>query len=151
MFPSLAARLRNQSLSGCSATLLPSVEPTVTMPSGWLLEMGLCWPSWQAYEDEQKVPLNGVQNLKLSCLRGEDGRSYLVHSTQIFKKAPGTTEQGFNIWADDDVSHIPLGAVWIQEKLLPVRQRKRRQHHKVVLIADQKGRNGQRLWRLICA
>lgn len=77
--------------------------------------------------------------------------TYLIHSTQIFEEGLCSAEQSFIFWADDNISHISLGAKWIQEKLLPVGQPKRRQHHKIVLITHQKGGDGQRLWRLICS
>lgn len=76
--------------------------------------------------------------------------AYLIHSTEIFEEGLGSTKQSLIFWADDNISHVSLGAKRIQEKLLPVRQTKGRQHHKVVLIPDQKSRDGQRLRRLVC-
>lgn len=76
--------------------------------------------------------------------------AHLVHDAQIFEKGLGSTEQRLVFRADDHISHVPLGAERIQQQLLPVGQPERRQHHKIVLVTDQKGRDGQRLWRLVC-
>lgn len=76
--------------------------------------------------------------------------AHLIHSAQIFEEGLCSAEQSFAFWADDDISHISLGTKRIQKKLLPVGQSKRRQHHEIILVTDQKSGDGQRFGRLIC-
>lgn len=94
-----------------------------------------------------KIGSGGYQTKRVKVLPGP----HLIHSTQIFKEDLGPVEQSLIFWADDDVTNVSLGAKRIQKKFLPVRQTKRRQNHKVVLVAHQEGGNGQRFRRLISA
>lgn len=76
---------------------------------------------------------------------------YLVNGCEVSEEAFGAAEHGFAVGANHQVPNVPLGAVRVQQKLFPVRQTERREHHEVVLVAHQEGGDGQRLWRLICA
>lgn len=75
---------------------------------------------------------------------------YLIDSCEISEEALGVTEQRLTVRTNHQVTDVPLGAKRIKQQLLPVGQTKRRQHHKVVLIAHQKGGDGQRLRGLVC-
>lgn len=75
---------------------------------------------------------------------------YLVDSCEISEEALGVTEQRLTVRTNHQVTDVPLGAKRIKQQFLPVGQTKRRQHHKVVLIAHQEGGDGQRLRGLVC-
>lgn len=76
-------------------------------------------------------------------------RIYLVDSREISEEALGIAEQSLTVGTNHQVTDVPLGAERIKQQLLPVGQTKRRQHHKVILIAHQESGDGQRLRGLI--
>lgn len=78
------------------------------------------------------------------------GSIYLIDSREIAEEALCIAEQSLVVRTNHDVTDVPLGAERIKQQFLPVGQPKRRQHHKVILIAHQKSGNGQRLRGLIC-
>lgn len=77
--------------------------------------------------------------------------AYLVRGHKVLEEALSPTEQSLILRTDDYISHVPVRAEGVQQQLLPVGQAEGRQHHKVILITHQEGRDGQGLRRLICA
>ena len=77
--------------------------------------------------------------------------AYLIRSRKVLEEALSPTEQSLILGTDDYISHVPVGAEGVQQQLFPVRQAEGRQHHKVILIPHQEGRDGEGLWRLVSA
>lgn len=76
---------------------------------------------------------------------------YLVDGGEVPEEVLSPLEQGLVVGTDHQIANVPVRAEGVQQQLLPVGQAEGRQHHKVILITHQEGRDGQRLRRLICA